>query len=747
MGFLLPEMKNVKAFYDFKQFLPTSYKGFDELKEMAQRYQLEEHPLLIIVISAPANQIWTEEPLMAKLKEATTQIKNLKFVKSVRSIANREGLINDKESIRIGPLIDVINSSQWKKVFQKDNLVTPILLNEKQDSALIAVEVLATEISDIENLIQSAEKEVEKIIPGVLIRSGGVPIIQTSVKRLLESELFRFIALSLLASLGLVILLFANIWSWFITIYVLAVSNFFAVATMVKMGWAFTALTVTVPILVTVTVLSNIVHTYFRIAECVRNKKWSNGSLKGNNNGAANSTKENSNELWKSIFNLNKDLVLPNLLSNLTTSVGFWTLSWSEIPVISNYGKVVSLCIMISWLFSSISIFPFLFIIESPRPRAWTHFKMKKIFIVLAHYKKISLFIIAVSIVMALGVSHLDWGAKLFDDLPDNHPSRTSTELIDKNFGGLIPLNIEIALSEEDNFNRLENFKKLEEFVKHIYTFPEVGHIISAVDFIKMMGTESEIPKSDAALSEIFFVYSLSEKNPLRNYISANQSKSRVSVKLRDVPGNQMIQVGEKIKKFGNSLFPSAKIIITGTGSHMHPINNAVSKELMFGFWQAMLLIMIALAFVFRSLKWAVISCIPNIVPPCVLFGLLSVTGTAIKPGLALIFSISLGLAFNNTVFLLSQLKTFVKKGRRARVVEHLVRSEGKACLYATLVVLSGFTVFLGAQFSINRTFGVFMLISILAGMVGDLVLLPCLLKWFPNLIWTNDSEVKKVTH
>ena len=46
-----------------------------------------------------------------------------------------------------------------------------------------------------------------------------------------------------------------------------------------------------------------------------------------------------------------------------------------------------------------------------------------------------------------------------------------------------------------------------------------------------------------------------------------------------------------------------------------------------------------------------------------------------------------------------------------------------------------GFSVFMASYFSMNRIFGFYMLLSMLAGLLGDLVLLPTLLKTFPWLL------------
>ncbi|MFK9326078.1 hypothetical protein ACJEKX_24175, partial [Escherichia coli] len=53
----------------------------------------------------------------------------------------------------------------------------------------------------------------------------------------------------------------------------------------------------------------------------------------------------------------------------------------------------------------------------------------------------------------------------------------------------------------------------------------------------------------------------------------------------------------------------------------------------------------------------------------------------------------------------------------------------------STLVVMMGFSVFSFSYFEINRTFGECMIIAILAGILGDLIFFPALLRRFPGLL------------
>jgi outer membrane lipoprotein-sorting protein len=119
------------------------------------------------------------------------------------------------------------------------------------------------------------------------------------------------------------------------------------------------------------------------------------------------------------------------------------------------------------------------------------------------------------------------------------------------------------------------------------------------------------------------------------------------------------------------------------------------------------------------------------------LIGTLVLFQTPVKPGIALIFSIALGLAFNNTVYLLSRLKRIqAEKKMTSLPLRRALLEEGNPCFSESFIMFVGFMIFLASDFRINQTFGAYMILSIFAGAIADLVFLPALLREFSTILW-----------
>lgn len=711
-GLLVPGLFKLRTSYDVEQFFPVNDESYTQAVELSKKYGVQNGPAIVALLNNKDNSAWSELESARKVKQATETLKTIPEVKSVMSFANRAGAQVSNQSIQVGNLIDVTDPKEWPTRFKSDALMTPLFLSKDLKTALVFIEIKPVQVSEIKSLLEKIKNQMEFDLPEATVRLGGVPTLQSDFQILLESEIFRFVAYSFAATFFVIILLFSTWSTWLQTLVFVCLGNIAALSFISWMGWSLTVLSITTPILVTVIIVSQAIHTFFRIHE-----------------------RKKANPGWTGLLATHKELIGPNFLSGLTASVGFWTLWPSEIPMISNFGMTVGASLMISWVVTTVAMIPFSFITELAEPRAWTLVRARYMLKLLQYRKKILLGVTAAVACSLLGIFTLNWNGRLYDDVPEYQESRKITEMIDSDMGGTVPLDVEITAPSEQSWSEPARMEKFDGFVKELRTWKGVGNAIGYSDFLKAFGDGQGLPATRAAVSEMIFMYSMNDSNPLKSFISNDEKSVRIMMKLNDLPGSEMIQLSEKIKKRAEQVFEGETVLTAGMGKHLHPINNRVSKDMIFGFWHALVAITLVLMVMLRSVRWAIVSAIPNFVPPAFLLAGMAITQTPIKPPLALIFSISLGLAFNNTVYLMMRLKNLVKSGKKYRLVEEVFRSEGVTCLHSTIVIASGFAVFLFASFSMNKIFGAFMLLSIAAGVVGDLIFLPCLIKWKPSLL------------
>lgn len=727
--FALPKLQTQ---YSLKQFLPKNNPLLKRDDDTKQLFQLSDSQPFIItaklseISESSSNETWFDKNKIQSLERLTELLVHFPGVKNTLSLATVQGAINNDNSLSVGPLLKNLSIERWQSETLSNPLISPTLISKDAKTASVIVNVKNLNTQELLNLRQNLEVTAGAALPFSHVEIGGTPAVQTDVGALLQTEIRNFVVLGFLACFIVLGLVFAN-WSPLIISFIVILSaNIIVLAVMALAGYPFSILSSTIPILTTVDVVSLCIHTLLRFSEEKKNQPHLN-----------------HHELVQYTL---KTLIGPNLIASATTMIGFLALLTVKVPLIRDYGVTAAGAIIIGWIVTTLLLFPLLHFLPDPKARDWAWSKARWALYLFRRSGIWAFLIILVSSAFAIKGQSLSWSARLFDDLPKNHQVRLSTETIDKELGGMIPVDIEIK-GGSDVWNDPKLLSKLDQLLLEIRNLDGVGSVVGLPDLVAATNiNHSRLPASRSSTAEIFFLYSLSNDSPLKHFLNTDSSNTRVAVRTRDLPANELHSLVAQIKGRTEKSFPKMTVSVTGMGSTIHHLNNELSHELIFGFWQSMAAICILLMFVFRSVRWALVACIPNLVPPAALLGFLAVSETPIKPSVAIIFSIALGLAFNNTVYLLERLRSIQKFSKSKNLeIERTLWKEGNPCLISSLILLAGFSVFMASYFALNRIFGFYMLLSMLAGLVGDLILLPTLLKSCPWLLSSVPWKKEKI--
>lgn len=715
--FALFALSGLQTEYSLKQFLPPNSKLLALDEKAKKTFQISEgQPFIVTLEVFEKDSNWLEAAKIDALSKTTEQLSKLAGVKSALSLATVQGAVDSKEGLSVGPLLKSIPENRWEQKVLSNSMLAPALISK--DLRTVSILVSPKEISheELEQLRDHIQFVTSESIHFAKIEVGGTPAVQTDIGVLLRNEIRNFVGLGFLACLVVLGIVFANFTPILIALIITLVSNFLILASMSAFGYSFTVLSTTIPILATVTVMSLCIHTMLRFVE--------------------EDKLEPERYHYQTVFKTMRLVLAPNLLASITTTIGFVVLLTTNVPLIHDYGVTVAFAILVCWAVTTALMLPLLVLLPAPVARKWAWAKARWGLYLFRKSGAVAIAVILVSIALAIKGQKLSWTAKLFDDLPSGHQAATSTHTIDQKLGGMIPVDLELH-GNQDIWNDPKLLAKLDQLIAHYRQLPGVGSAVGLPDLLVAANiAHSRLPASKASTAEILFLYSLSDQSPLKNYLSADTASTRIALRAQDIPSDDLNALIQTLKLDAEKTFPGFKVAVTGMGSTIHQLNNDLSRELIFGFWQSMLGIAFILVFVFRSLRWALVSCIPNLVPPAVLLGFLALSETPIKPSIAIIFSIALGLAFNNTVYLLGRLKSLQRSSSlKILDIEKMLWLEGNPCLISSLTLLAGFSVFLISYFAMNRIFGFYMVLSMLAGLVGDLVLLPTLLKSCPWLL------------
>lgn len=709
--------------YSMEQFLPKNHpllKADEDSKKLFQISEASPH-IVLMSFTKKSGQKWHQSENLKKLNKLSDEIKSINGVKSVVSLGNIPSAFEKNGDLIVGPLNDLQKHGYDSKSIAHNSLYTPNLMSK--DGLHTALFVMPENLSQAQHkkLIQKIQNVTKQTVPMAKTQIGGPAAIRTQLVDLLSREILLFIALALLCAIIVLKIMFRGYTVLFQAFFILMIANLLALGVMGVMNLSFNILASTVPIIVTVSTLGIFTHLLVRMSE------------------AANKAIEERIEF---LIELVKEISAVIALTGISTSVGFACLIPSNVKLISDYGLAVSLGVLVSSL-STLILVPSLYIwVKWPIARQFLHEPKRFASFTVRKARMIVPSVLIFTLIFGAMGAKLSWTAKLFDDLPVGHATRQSTDLIAKKLGGVGTVDFVIGGDKlKDPWKKPENIRRLNDVSRDLRKRKDIGSILSMADFVS---TGGKVPQKREALAEMQFLYAMSGDSPLKQFLSGNEKWTRVAVRLPDLPADQNRLVINSIQQKLEATFPGMKVKVSGIAAMVPPVNDELSRRLMWGFFEALFGIVIALAFYFRSLRWALVGVVPNLVPPALLLGFLAIFQIPIKPGIAIIFSISLGIAFDNTIYILGRLKHLMKDHPDLKIlpIYTLMKKETMPCLVSSMCLFAGFSIFLFSVFPVNKLFGLFVLLSIIAGLLGDLVWLPAILRRYPWLLLDKPRRV-----
>jgi len=130
----------------------------------------------------------------------------------------------------------------------------------------------------------------------------------------------------------------------------------------------------------------------------------------------------------------------------------------------------------------------------------------------------------------------------------------------------------------------------------------------------------------------------------------------------------------------------------------------------------------------FRSLRLAIIATIPNVLSNVIMLGTLGWLGLRINMGTVMIAAVSMGLSVDSSIHFLIAYRRERRAGKSvSAAIESVERGTGQAMVWAGLSLVVGYSALTASQFVPTIYFGALSGLTMLGGMLGNLIVLPLL--------------------
>lgn len=149
------------------------------------------------------------------------------------------------------------------------------------------------------------------------------------------------------------------------------------------------------------------------------------------------------------------------------------------------------------------------------------------------------------------------------------------------------------------------------------------------------------------------------------------------------------------------------------------------------------------MAVLFRSWRMVIISMIPNVIPLLFTAGVMGWFDIPLKPSTLLVFGIALGITVDNAILFLAKYRQELKTKKwdlKFSIIKSL-RETGLGIFYTSVILFFGFIMFVFSQFGGTKALGLLVSLTILVGMVTNLLILPSLLLSLERFVTTKSFE------
>ena len=316
------------------------------------------------------------------------------------------------------------------------------------------------------------------------------------------------------------------------------------------------------------------------------------------------------------------------------------------------------------------------------------------------------------------------------------HHVRTDFANVNRVLAGSVPLYVVFNGTEEGTFREPDNLRVIEAIEAELRQVEGVSHAIGAPDLVRVANkvlhegdpAEERIPDTRGAVAEAVFTI---PKDQLRRLANSNHSKTNIVVRTGAFGSAAMRSLEQRIRNVlaKHPLPEGISVDVTGNAILINRSADGISGNQIMQVGFAALTILLLVALAFRSLRIALLSMVPNIVPVLVFFGALGAGAATLNIATAMIGSIALGIAIDDTVHYLVAYHRERERGQDpVEAALYCVHRVGRPITVTTIIIFAGFLSLLISNFVTLREFGYLTAMTMAICLTTDLLLLPALL-------------------
>ena len=709
--------------------------------------------LTVVMVKAP--DIFTPAPLetIQQLSDALERIDGVTRVDSLATVHNISGT---DDGVQIAALLqhgvptDAGALAAVKSKAISDPVFAGNLVSEDGRAAGLFVYTQA-DAGDRE-FNQRLSSKVEELIArhataGVTLEQIGGPIIKATVADFVRRDQMTLIPFSVITLFAVLMIGFRTPQGVVAPLVTGLSSAIWGVGLMALFRIPLNVVTVAVPSLVLVVGFAEAVHIISAYHACLR------------------AGRDKIHALSEAV----EEAALPILVTTTTTILGFATLIFSDITILIQFGYAATLALTANFIATLIGI-PLLLRLW-PRPKrirltALGESDTDRLVdariasacrFVLRHRIPIGAMFTILALASLYGWYTLKVDTDFVSYLPDDSIVRQRMRDVDRSLNGASAFFVVVETGRDNGVADpavLNQIAGLQQFLESI---PGIGKTTSIVDYVSHLNTVLNGPTDGSraipALADVVAQdLLLMDRSQVSRFLDLPASTANIVVRHSLTGSWELSQALHQLQNYvaehvrGLEVHAAGQSVLTNRAADYMAVNEVTS------FVYTLAIIGLIHSALFMSVKAGLLSLVPNVIPVIYSFGLMGLLDIPLSTGTAMVATIAIGIAVDDTVHNMVTYSRQLKEhaDERAAVIRTMA-IQFRPIVFVSMALAGGFVVLAFSQFVPTVYLGLLSAFVMIAAMISELVLSPILMAstrlvtvWDMLLVRMNQALVQK---
>ena len=316
----------------------------------------------------------------------------------------------------------------------------------------------------------------------------------------------------------------------------------------------------------------------------------------------------------------------------------------------------------------------------------------------------------------------------------ENQSLMQDNEYLHEKLAGANSFFITLESNSEKAFLEPRNIEKLariQEFVSEQGVFDQSR---SLADFLKYVHKELQgeqpgmaLPRTRQLVAQYLVLFHRSE---LESYVSQDYSRANIIVR-HNIYDSRLLNDYISELEGVVSQVAGAELVsnVVGKNLMVNQAADSLKQAQIRAFGILLLLVFIIVSVLFTSHKGGLIALIPALVPVAIMYGMMGLLDIPLNPGTAMVAVITVALAVDGTIQLLTQ---YIEQCRKSSdylgAVRTAVREVAPPLLISGLALSLGFGILMLSRFTVVAQFGALITATILLSIYANLLITPILM-------------------